>query len=452
MNLSEKIAEKTSELVSRKDALVAAQKAYSEAPDDEATFQALEKSIEDVEAVEKELTVLKRAEQALKPSGSPAVGAPAVIKSHKVKEGSADLLFKAALVTFEAGVTHAPVEAVIAKRFGDDEGVRAVVSMTNKAAQNPADTSTAGYAKELTQQSYGAFMDLLVPVSVVPQLALARHSFDGSSSIYIPMRSGSRSSGANMAGAFRAEGDPIRVGGMSLTSKTLTPKTMAIIGTFTEELLRRSTPSILNIIRDSMLQDTAVALDGVFLGASAGSATVPAGIANGLGALTDTASGTTPADAYADLIAMVKKQAAALLGANPAWVMSPANAIALGGMLTSVGTVQFPGMQGARGTKTLFGIPVIESTNIADSRVLLIDQPEVSFAGGAPEFLITQVATLHEEGSSPADISAAGTPNTVAAPIRSLYQTYSQALRTVWELDWAVMRSGAVVELTAVAW
>lgn len=451
MSLSDQIAAKTAMLVASKDALVAAQKEYADKPDDDSAFAALETAIGNVEAAEKSLTVLKRAEDALKGSFSEA-RAPAIIKSHKTKEGSADLLFKSALVTFEAGVTHQSVDAIIAKRFGEDDGLRAVVGMTNKAAQDPADTATAGYAKELTRQSYAEFMNLLQPVSVIPRLQLDSHSFDGYSSIYIPQRSGSASSNPNMAAAFRAEGAPIRVGGLSLTSKTLTPKTLGVIGTFTEELLRRSTPSILNVIRNAMLEDTAVALDGVFLGTGAGSATTPAGIANSLSGNTAGASGVTPADAYEDLIAMVKKQADALLGMNPAWVMSPANAIALGGMLTSLGTVQFQGMQSLRGSKTLFGIPVIESTNIANTRVLLIDQPAISFAGGAPEFLVTQVATLHEEGSAPADISAVGTPNVVAAPVRSLYQTYSQALRTVWELDWAVMRTGAVIELTSVAW
>jgi len=49
MNLSDKIAEKTASLIANKDALVAAQKNFEEKPDDEGTFDALEKAIEVVE-------------------------------------------------------------------------------------------------------------------------------------------------------------------------------------------------------------------------------------------------------------------------------------------------------------------------------------------------------------------------------------------------------------------
>ena len=450
MNLSDKIAEKTTSLIAKKDALVAAQKAFAEDSEADGAYDNLDSAIKAVEDEEKQLQVLKRAEEALRTTADKA---PAVIKSHKTKEGSADLLFKAALVSFESHVTHQPVDAVIAKRFGDDDGVRAVVSVVNKAAQNPAFTNVAGYAQELTQQSYGAFMDLLLPASAVANLAMNRYSFDGYNSIYIPMRGGARNSGVNMAGAFRAEGAPIRVGGMTFTSKTLTPKTLGIIGTFSEEMLRRSTPNILQVIRNAMIDDTSVALDNAFLGTAAGTAIQPAGIANALGSYTFVSGGATAEQIYADLIEMVKLQSDALLGSNPAWIMTPGNAIFIGGSLTALGTVQFPGMQAARGQKTLFGYPVIETTNIAASRLLLVDQPYIEFAGGAPEFLGTQVATLHEEGSNPAPLvtGPSGT-EVVATPQRSLYQTYSQALRTVWEVDWTVARTGAVVELTGIAW
>lgn len=452
MNLSDKIAEKTTQLVASKDALVAAQKAFADDADADGAYETLEKSIADVEDVEKQLAVLKRAEDALRTSADKA---PAVVKSFKgTKEGSADLLFKAALVSFEAHVNHLPIEAAMLKRFGDDDGLRAVLSVTNKAAQNPAITTVAGYAQELTQQSYGDFMNLLLPVSAVANLQMSRYAFDGYASIYIPMRGGSHVSDPNMSGAFRAEGSPIRVGGLTFTSKLLTPKTMGVIGTFTEEMLRRSTPNILSVIRQAMLEDTSVSLDNVFLGTAAGSAIQPAGIANNLGANSIVSSGSTADLIYADLISMIQLQATALLGQNPAWVMTPANAIALGGVLTAVGTVQFPGMQNLRGAKTLFGFRVIETTNIANTRVLLIDQPEVAFAGGTPEFLGSQVATLHEEGATPLPIATgtSGAGAITAAPVRSLYQTFSQALRTVWELDWTVMRSGAVIEQTGVNW
>ena len=81
--------------------------------------------------------------------------------------------------------------------------------------------------------------------------------------------------------------------------------------------------------------------------------------------------------------------------------------------------------------------------------MLLIDGSGVSFAGGAPSFVGTDVATLHEDDTTPLPISAGAV---VAAPVRSLFQTNSAALRALWEIDWAVMRAGAVQALSAVAW
>jgi hypothetical protein len=92
---------------------------------------------------------------------------------------------------------------------------------------------------------------------------------------------------------------------------------------------------------------------------------------------------------------------------------------------------------------------VVTSTNVPAQVVFLIDAAEVYFAGGAPRFMGTEVATLHEEDTSPAAIvgGTTGTP-APATPVRSLFQTNSAALRCVWELDWTVMRTGAVQTIT----
>lgn len=454
MSLSDRIAVMTLALVTSKDVLVQAQKDYSEKPDDDATFASLEKAIGDVESTEKQLAVLKRSEAALMGNlnqGTP--GAPAIIKRDKPEANPIDLIFKSALVAYEVGVSNRSLEDVVQKRFGDDQNLISVLPlMVSKAAQNPAMTNVAGYAQELTQQAYGAFLNLLMPESVIPRIPMDSHQFDGYNSIYIPARSGSHTGTPNFAGAFRAEGAPARVGGLSLTSKTLTPKQLSVIGTMTEEILRRSTPSIMNVIRNAIIEDTAVALDGVYLGTAAGSTTQPAGIANALGAYTNASTGVTADALYADLTKMLKLQYSALMGKNPRWVMSPGTAISIGGTLNAIGQPQFPGMTNIQGAKTLFGIAVVESTNIADTRVLLIDGPQLSWSGGVPSFDTSNVATLHEEGATPLPI-ATGVQGSgvIATPARSLFQTFSVALRMNMPVDWAIMRpNGSVVELTGV--
>jgi HK97 family phage major capsid protein len=278
-------------------------------------------------------------------------------------------------------------------------------------------------------------------------LPLNRFSFDGYNSLKIPMRNAAAS--PNLAGAFRAEGAPIRVGALSLGSMTLTPKSLGVIGTFSMELFERSTPNIEQVIREAMVSDTAAALDAAFLGNAAGTATVPAGILNGLaGGNTAASAGTTSANIVTDLRARMQAMAAANMGRRPVWIMNPARAWGLQLALTAAGTPLFPEM--ANGT--LLGIPVVTSTTVTAGSVFLIDCAEVFFAGGAPSFLGTDVATIHEEDTTPAQISTAGTPNVVAAPVRSLFQTNSAALRCMWNVDWAVARAGAVQHISAAAW
>ena len=199
-----------------------------------------------------------------------------------------------------------------------------------------------------------------------------------------------------------------------------------------------------------MIEDTSMALDTAFLGNQAGSATTPAGIANSLGANTAPSTGATAAEITADARGMLGRMANSLLGRRPYWLMSPNNLIALQLALTPSGTLAFPS---ASANKTFVGYPVLTSMNVPLDEVFLVDASEIDFAGGMPEFLGTDVATIHEEDTTPLPLAAGAQGSAVVAtPARSLFQTNSAAIRAVWELDWLVMRSGAVQQLTAVAW
>ena len=453
MSLSEKIAAKQTELVAARDALV---DLTTNIDDTEESQKAVDEQTEVVEKLTADLDRLKASERAIEKSVSRARdnGAPAINTNPaaKVKDGDkANLFVKAALCAFESHVKHKPIDQVVSERYGDDEVVKTIVGRTTKAQQDPAFTNVAGYAQELVQEATGAFLDTLKPDSVIPRLPLNRYSFDGYNSIKIPMRNPATT--PNLAGAFRAEGDPIRVGALSLGSKTLTPKSLGIIGTFSMELLERSTPNIESVIRDAMITDTAEMLDAAFLSTTAGTATVPAGLQTyATGGNTAASGGTTTADIIADIRGRLQAMTAANLGRRPVFICSPARWYGVQLAVTAAGTPAFP--EAAQGS--LMGIPVVTSVTVPADVVFLIDAAEVAFAGGAPRFMGTEVATIHEEGVQAnvkpiVDDSTA--PGVTANPVRSLYQTNSAALRTVWELDWTVMRTaGAVQTLTGVAW
>jgi HK97 family phage major capsid protein len=427
MTIAEKIVAAEQKLNASKDSLVEATKSL-ESGDDSAMHQVEELSAQ-VETEAKSLETLRKAEA--------AVAANIVQAKHMGNKANADLLFKSVIAVAEAHVKRVSVDSVLANRFGSDEGVAAIT----KAASAPARTDVQGWASELVRDTYAAFMDTLKPESVIPRLGLNQYTFEGYQSIKIPMRAET----PNLAGAFRAEAAPIPVKQMGFTSKILTPKSMGVISTFSNELFERSTPNILDVIRSAMVTDTAQALDVAFLSNTAGSAIAPAGIQNGVVAPNTAASaGDTVADIMTDLRGRLQQMASLNLGRKPVWIMNPARAWGLQLATNAVGAVAFPEMSSG----SLIGVPVVTSTNVPADVVYLVDAAEVYFAGSAPRFVGTDVATLHMEDTLPLEIVGSVTAN----PVRSLYQTNTAAIRAMWELDWTVNRTGAVQTITAVAW
>ena len=194
-----------------------------------------------------------------------------------------------ALAAFESHVTHESVDSIIARRYPDNleaDGLRP----REQEHREPGDDHVQGWAAELVREGYGAFMEALQAESIVPRIPMQRYTFDNFAKIKLPMRN-DMGSKPNLAAAFRAEGAPIRVGRTTLLTKELTPKTMGVIGTFTKELLQRSTPNIEDAIRRWMLEDTPLALDVTYLDNVAGTTIRPASIQYGI-APGDTAAST----------------------------------------------------------------------------------------------------------------------------------------------------------------
>jgi HK97 family phage major capsid protein len=94
----------------------------------------------------------------------------------------------------------------------------------------------------------------------------------------------------------------------------MSPKKLGVIVPFSRELAKRSTPSIEALVRQSILEDTAVVLDAALLDATASSTARPAGLLNGVSAV---GTGTAGADAAA-VIADLKLLLAPFYTANAA--------------------------------------------------------------------------------------------------------------------------------------
>jgi hypothetical protein len=84
--------------------------------------------------------------------------------------------------------------------------------------------------------------------------------------------------------------------------------------------------------------------------------------------------------------------------------------------------------------------------------VIAVDAAAFASSLGAIDFQTSSEATLHMEDTSPAQIGTVGTPNVIAAPTRSLFQTASIGMRSLLDVDWTLRRSGAVAFISGVTW
>jgi HK97 family phage major capsid protein/HK97 family phage prohead protease len=321
--------------------------------------------------------------------------------------------------------------------------------MITKAASIPADTTTSGWADTLVQTVIGDFIQSLIPYSVYPNLASKGGSFTYGRNGVISLPA--RNTATTVGGAFIAQGAPIPVKQGAFTPITLTPKKMGVITTLTREITEHSTPSIEAIIRQTILEDTGIAIDTILLDNGAATTTRPAGIKIGA---TVTASVTASIVGFvADLKSMVGALITNTKGnmRSPVWIMNPGDVLAA--TLQQATTGDTPFRQEISGG-TLLGIPIIQSTVVVADVMYLVDAADfITATGDTPNFSVSDQAVLHMEDTTPLALGTVATPNTVAAPIRSLWQTDTMAIRMIMDINWALRRTGVSVWMgPALAW
>ena len=174
-----------------------------------------------------------------------------------------DYFFRAAAVKALSRCNGHDIDVIRRRAYGDDEATKAVFDLVLKASTAPAETTVAGWAQELVHTLWADFMQVLLPMSVFPRLSAKglALTFGRNGKIIIPTRNLTPSIG----GSFVGEGLPIPVRQGAFASQTLTPKKMAVISTWTRELDEHSLPAIEGLLRQAILEDTAIALDTILL-------------------------------------------------------------------------------------------------------------------------------------------------------------------------------------------
>lgn len=433
LTLSKRIEDAQTALLAAKDALT---EHIASDDADETVTEELSAAVEKREAA---LGSLKRAETALSSKGETTV--PGQVRkplgSNRKEPSGFDLLVRAAVVKGVSHFTARSVDDVLEERYQGHEPT----AMITKADQTIGTTGVAGWASEIVQTAYADFLNALKGFSVYPELR-ARGiglSFDGVGTVSIPSRT---AGGAH--GSFVAEGEPIRVGRITTAATTMTAKKMGVIVPFSRELAKRSTPAIEALVRQAILEDTASTLDPLVLDAVAASSARPAGLLNGVSAAATGFGGGDHEAVIADFKALLGPFMTANAADNITVIMNPIQGLALSLM-------DGPANNSEWFEKIRDRVTLIESTHATAARLIAIRNSDFATAlGDAPEFEVSEQATVHMEDTTPLEI-VSGTP-TVADPVRSFFQTATIGVRMLMDISWKMRRSGMVQWINGTTW
>jgi HK97 family phage major capsid protein/HK97 family phage prohead protease len=424
--LSQRIEDAQNDLNAKRDRLVELNGA------EPLDLDAIEALTADVDVAERTITALKASEA--KVGIRAAVAAPAVARSplgFKQKEVKGlDLLVRAVTAKGLSFVSGKAIERVLDERYPGHEAT----ALMCRADQTLGTTTGSHWADDIVRTTYADFLGALTGKSVYPDLR-ARGiglSFDGNGTVSIPSRTGGTANGS-----FVAEGSPIRVGKVTTASTTMTARKMGVIVPFSRELAKRSTPAIEALVRQAIIEDTAATLDSKLLDATAGDSARPAGLLNGVSATASGYGGGDHQAVKADFQALLAPFIAANAADNITVIMNPAQGLAIAMMDGPTNNANWFGPIAGR-------VNLVESTHATANRLIAIRNSDFATAlGDAPEFDISEQATIHMEDTTPLEI-VSGTGPTTADPVRSLWQTASIGVRMIMDVSWKMRRSGMV--------
>jgi HK97 family phage major capsid protein/HK97 family phage prohead protease len=302
------------------------------------------------------------------------------------------------------------------------------VELMVKAAVAAGTTTTSGFAAELAIQApQNDFIELLRPKTLLGRIPnLRRVPFN----VSVPAQT------AGGTYAWVGQGKPKPLTSMTTATVTLAINKIAGIIVLTEELVKISSPSAEELVRNEMIAGIVKFMDEQFIDPSvAASGTVsPASITNGTTPVTS--AGTSADNARTDVKAVMAAFVAAnLTTANAVWIMSEANAFALATAVTALGQPAFPGMSVSGGT--LFGIPVV-ATQSAGTTVALVDAQGILVADdGGVNIDVSREASLQMD-SAPTD------PVDATTVLVSMFQQNLVALRAERFVTWKRARTASV--------
>ncbi|MDB0179585.1 phage major capsid protein [Acinetobacter baumannii] len=361
-------------------------------------YAALEKDVERLEIEEKRLEKLIQAaekaattatpvagenpvEAAKSAGGDPEPTGKIIVKSNLPKGIGFAQYAQAKIVSqlnAKEGRFESPLE--VAKRMGFGDEVQDLITKATLGT-----TTDAGFAATLVHENQlvGEFVELLRQATVFDKLQGFRA---------VPFRSKIPSQVTGGTASWVGEGAAKPLTNPTFGEVEIGEHKLAAITVYTQELMRRSDPSVSVLVRDDLIAASAALVDATFLDSVAASAVRPAGVLNGVTATPNT--GETAAAYEKDLLALINTFVTNNLSLDGAYfLMSETRAAQIALLRDALGNSYFNGMA-LRGSRTLLGIPVITSQSLGN-KIILVKTSEILLAqDGGVDVSYSDQATL----------------------------------------------------------
>lgn len=409
---------------------------------DEAESEEFDTLETEVKQIDQDLVRLHRLEalnaQSAKPvqevrtvgGGTRITGAPAIIVNKDQDEKFKGQNFTRMVIAKAlSALTYESPAAIAQKRWGKTNPTLVEVI---KAGVAGGGSGSGEWGAELVQADgryTGDFIEFLHGLTVYNRLGLR----EVPANVTIKGQDGAAT--AYWVGQSKA----IPVTTADFSAVTLTPLKVAALAVVSNELIRDSSPSAEQLVRDALVEASAQRIDTTFLSTSAAvSGVSPAGILNGVSALTS--AGNDGVGVRGDISQLYAPFITAKNASGLTLVMNTALAKAIQLMVNPLGQSDFPTLNASGGS--LLGDNVVTGDNVTAGHLILLKASDIYKIGDTGvEVSISKEATI-EQDSVPQ--GASDTPTAASATLMSMFQTESTAIKIVHAINFAKRRATAV--------
>ncbi len=305
-----------------------------------------------------------------------------------------------------------------------------------KAAVPGGGTGTGEWGAELAaidQRYTGDFIDFLYSQTVYDKLPLRQ----------IPANVQIKGQDGAATAYWVGQSKAIPATTADFMNVTLTPLKVAALAVVSNELLRDSSPSAEQLVRDALVEASSQRVDTTFLSAAAGVAGVsPAGILNGVTGIPS--AGTDGAGLRADIKALYAQFIAAKNVNGLHLVTTPSLAKSVQLMTNALGLVEFPGINASGGT--LLGDAVTTGDNVGAGLLMMLKPSDIYRIGDSGVQVSISREAMIEQDTAPT--GATDTPAGASASFTSMFQSESTAIKVVRSINFAKRRASAVAVIT----